>query len=285
MQLQTSARKTERARNANAFKASELLPSHQDSMLFITSYFSSWEQTYRVIHSHTFWKRCFDTVTGFPSPSLAFTVLTLAVILMGQRVVGSHGINITQTSIPGLQTLATWIDCVQCYCDFVIDNHHLDLTAMQTLCLLTMYTTTYCDRVKARYWARRLVLCAVRAKMHLKSSNLDAISDFDAEIRRRLWAAILEVNIQVSLNHGEVLPWTASIEYDVNQPSSLDDVQIHPFQKRALASESQPESCFQGVLYKCGKLRIQILKDMDRIRRNQLQPQQSSTSYVKSLSY
>lgn len=207
---------------------------------------------------------------------------------MGQCAIGSHSTKATQASIPGAQTLAKWVECVQCYCDLVVDNHHLDLTAVQTLCLFTMYTTNYCDRIKTRYWARRLVLCAVRAKLHLEPSTLNAISAFEAEMRRRHWATILEVDIQVSLGHGDVLPWTASIEYDVNQPSNIDDVQIHPCRKSAVLgapSEPQPDPSFHGVLYKCGRLRIQVLKEMDRFRRDHMQPQSKLDIYTKSLGY
>jgi hypothetical protein len=163
---------------------------------------------------------------------------------MGQCAIGSYSTKANQESLPGAQTLAKWVECVECYCDLVVDNHHLDLTAMQTLCLFTMYTTTYCDRTKTRYWARRLVLCAVRAKLHLELSTLDATSAFEVEMRRRLWPTILEVDIQISLGHGDVLPWTASIEYNVNQPSNIDDVQIHPCQKSPIIgapSEPQPD--------------------------------------------
>jgi hypothetical protein len=63
---------------------------------------------------------------------------------------------------------------------------------------------------------------AIHQGLHRDPSNFPAISAFDAEMRRRIWASILEINVQFSLD-AAMPPLLAPEDYDTRPPANLGD--------------------------------------------------------------
>ncbi|KAF3386715.1 hypothetical protein F1880_000730 [Penicillium rolfsii] len=77
---------------------------------------------------------------------------------------------------------------------------------------------------KESNWAAAgtLLRQAIQQGLHRDPSNFPAISAFDAEMRRRIWASILEINIQFSLD-AAMPPLLTPEDYDTRQPANLGD--------------------------------------------------------------
>ncbi|CAG7953247.1 unnamed protein product [Penicillium olsonii] len=245
-----------------ALDAATLLPSHDASKTLLTAYFDTWERLYRVVHIPSFWKDYYDTCIGLRKSCLNSRVLTLAILILGQQVTNQDSIENLQTTKQNLERFSEWTQCVENFCILLVDNERLDLPQLQILSLFSIYKTTDCDRNEARKWAKILVKRAVQAELHVDPSELKGISVFDTEIRKRLWATVLEIDIQVSLDHGNAVPWTASINHRVQPPSNIDDDQLHPgLLELPLVQDGAIKSIctFQRVLYQSAELRAQLL--------------------------
>ncbi|CAG7948357.1 unnamed protein product [Penicillium salamii] len=247
-----------------ALNAEDLLPSHGVFKPLLTAYFNTWERLYRVVHKPSFWKDYYDTRVGIRQSSLSLRILTLAIMILGQQVTNHDSTESLQTTKQNYERFSEWTQCVENYCILLVDNERLDMLQLQILCLFALYKTTNCDRNEARNWTQSLVKCAVQAELHVDPSKLKGISVFDTEIRRRLWATVLEIDIQVSLDHGNALPWTANINHRVQKPSNIDDAQLHPgLQEPPLARDCaiMSDCSFQRVLYQSGELRGRLLTE------------------------
>ncbi|KAJ5652249.1 hypothetical protein N7507_009675 [Penicillium longicatenatum] len=243
-----------------ALGVGNLLPSHDVTVPLATSYFSTWERLYRVIHVPSFWKQYHDICVGIRQPSLSFKILTLAILVLGERAMVQASMEDLESTRARLELFSRWTDCIENYCFLLVENKRLDLTAMQTLCLFTLYKATTCDRNEALKWTQKLVKCAVQTDLHKDPSKLNpGISPFEIEIRRRLWATILEIDIQVSLEHENSPPWTINMDHDVQEPSNLDDVELHPhltLVPSGISVTKRSDCSILIVLRRCQKLRI-----------------------------
>ncbi|KAJ5247411.1 hypothetical protein N7468_002394 [Penicillium chermesinum] len=196
-----------------ALNATSVSPDHDIATPLLHAYFDTWERVYCVVHKDTFWKEYYDTCIGIRRMSLGFRVLALAMMVLGQRSI-DH--DMPSQNQDHSERLSSWIECVEHYCYLLIDNQRLDLLSLQTICLFALYKGTTADRKEARTWIQRLAKIAVHARLHRDPSDLDAMSDFDKQLRRRLWASIVEIDIQVALEQGTSIPWVQNVDYDVD---------------------------------------------------------------------
>jgi hypothetical protein len=62
--------------------------------------------------------------------------------------------------------------------------------------------------------------------LHRDPSNFPKVSPFHAELRRRLWATVMEIVVQSSMDSGGI-PTISASDFDCNLPSNLDDVSLN----------------------------------------------------------
>lgn len=251
-ELQSQATKPKNAidSGSKALKATYLLPSHEIAKPLIIAYFNTWERAYRVMHRESFRKEYHDGCIGIK-----------------QMPQCTDEYADPKSGKGRVERIPAWTECVENYCSLLVENHRLDLTALQTLCLFTLHKGTAFNRQEARRCVQHLIKCALRAKLHVDPLKLEGMSIFEIELRRRLRATILEIDIQVSLEHGNALPWTADIHHDVLEPSNLDDVDLHPHSRLTpdgKSSKAWSDCSLQRSLYSSAKLRIQLLKEIIR---------------------
>ena len=106
---------------------------------------------------------------------------------------------------------------------------------VQLLSLLAKATTAL---KRKRAWTNSgfLLRVAISAGFHRDPSELrETISVFDQEMRRRLWATIVEWDLAISIHRG-LPPMAASIPVVCGAPLNIDDVDIHQ-ESQALPEE------------------------------------------------
>ena len=154
----------------------------------------------------------------------------------------------------------------------VQSNKHTTLSTYQVNVLLFLARKMNCIKMK-REWANagHLVRLAQSAGFHREPTSLSTkISVFDQEMRRRLWATILELELHISINRG--MPSSVSAEgWDSRAPANIDDEDFDTSSKdlpppKSLATYTR--SSFLALAQKSAPFRIELLSRINSIRSN-----------------
>ena len=96
------------------------------------------------------------------------------------------------------------------------------LDSLQIQCLLVIACQLY--SLGAEIWnsADSLLNAAMSQGLHVDPSNFAGITPFQAEMRRRLWATILELRVQTALDSSMPL-FIAEQDYSTKAPANVDD--------------------------------------------------------------
>lgn len=83
--------------------------------------------------------------------------------------------------------------------------------------------------------------CGIVTGFHRDPTNYPKMSPFMVEIRRRLWATILEMALQSSLDSG-MPPLISSDDYDTLAPKNIDDSEI--IEDSEIGPKAKPNTIF-----------------------------------------
>ncbi|RAO73894.1 uncharacterized protein BHQ10_009906 [Talaromyces amestolkiae] len=100
--------------------------------------------------------------------------------------------------------------------------------------------------------------------LHLDPSHYDDMSVLDTELRRRLWATIMELNVQASLDAG--MPPIVSIQdFDTEPPSNIDDTDMDDSTQKISPKLHTvvTDTSLQIFLFDCLRPRLNILRMMN----------------------
>ncbi|RFU75884.1 c6 zinc finger domain-containing [Trichoderma arundinaceum] len=199
-------------------------------------YFQSFESTHRILHEPTFWK-LYSRFWSNPEGSLAkLRLQVLLVIAIGSSLaphVDADG---------GLRDMVhQWIYAAETWLSGPLEKDRLDISGLQIHCLVMLARQIFSiggDLV----WisSGSLIHRAMQIGLHRDPKHLPPMSVLQAQLRRRLWATILELVVQSSLD--SALPPRISFdEFDTEPPANNNDNEI-----QESATELQPHS--QGCL-------------------------------------
>lgn len=101
---------------------------------------------------------------------------------------------------------------------------------------------------------------AMAAGYHREPNSMANISVFHREMRRRLWATIIELDLQASMERG-MPPSVRRGDFNTRPPLNIDDDTIHESAREQL--EGMPLDCltdtsFQAIAYSSVGLRLRI---------------------------
>ena len=121
---------------------------------------------------------------------------------------------------------AKWIHEAQVWLISPADASHMDIEGLQAMCLLHIAREA-CGVGSDIGWvsAGSLLRAAMHIGLHRDPDHLPAMPVLHAEIRRRLWATVLEIVLQSSLDSGGP-PMVTPSDFDTRQPSNFDDEQL-----------------------------------------------------------
>lgn len=112
---------------------------------------------------------------------------------------------------------------------FSVDNtgptsrESVTIRGLQVHCLLLLCRQAYAiDKWANWNSAGSLLRLAISQGFHRDPKSFTRLSAFDAEMRRRIWATILELNVQLSID-AAMPPLISVDDYDTKPPSNLDD--------------------------------------------------------------
>ncbi|KAK3900908.1 C6 zinc finger domain protein [Staphylotrichum tortipilum] len=238
-----SIRLDQPARDYLTFPGSGLVPPERErSDEMVKLYFSSFESTHRILHAPTFlaeYQKFWDhphTITE----ELRHKVLL--VIGIGSSVYQHGDIAAAQRNTDLVQQ---WISAAQARLSAMAERERLDITGLQIRCLALLARQIFSVDGDI-FWVSTgsLIHSAMQIGLHRDPKHLPTVSVFQAEIRRRLWATILELVIQASLV-AWMPPRISLDEFDTEPPSNINDddlaestTALHPHPPATLTSTS-----------------------------------------------
>lgn len=205
----------------------DLLPSREVVEPLIRLYLETFETVYHVLHVPSFWK---EHLQFWNSPSQGrpgFVALTLLMMATVYCVPKSENLSFVGATSIVRDTTVTWISA----CDSWLNaqsQKHMSLTYLQLCCLLQLAKANNVVKAK-RNWtsAGTLMRFAMSAGLHREPSLLAVgkISQFQGEMKRRIWATIMELELQASIDRGMPSGVTL-LPSDCSAPLNIDDEQL-----------------------------------------------------------
>jgi Fungal specific transcription factor domain. len=194
------------------------IPAQATARPLVEAYFRTFESVYRILHAPTFWQEYREYWQNPPAASPSFVVQLQLCMAIGTCF---------QDDVIRLRHLASqWIYEAKFWLATSSDKSKVSITTLQTMCLLHLAKET-CGIGGNLSWvsAGSLLQTAMFLGLHRDPDNLPRMSPLKAELRRRLWATVLEIVLQSSLDTGAPPLLTLS-DFDTRSPSNYDDEQL-----------------------------------------------------------
>ncbi|KAF2680180.1 hypothetical protein K458DRAFT_445398 [Lentithecium fluviatile CBS 122367] len=224
-----------------------LLPDKETVEKVIRTYFATFETTYRILHIpsffsayQTYWAASTPPNSDMDAIVLAIMACTLCTSTHESTRYDTDGSTFRSKAITWIKACEAWLRRQS--------NKHRTLATLQVRCLRLLAISTTCHKTKEYYQEVQQHMALMRSfGMHRDPGILGArCSVFEGEMRRRLWATSMELELQASIDKGtpSVL---SSLEYDCTPPRNIMDFELHAGMKHL--PESQPNSLFSDTSY------------------------------------
>ncbi|RHZ52917.1 putative C6 transcription factor [Aspergillus thermomutatus] len=267
MWLKERQEQQQRARREQASSLVDLLPPRRVADELVQLYLSNFETTYRILHIPTFLKQYEDYWTAPENPDMVF--LAKLLLLMA----ASSCFYSPTTKINGKDSLSStaihWIEAVQIWSvtSFATRNTNFNMLQVHCLSLIARQANAF-DGDSIWVSSGSLIRSAMTMGLHRNPLRFQKLSRFWAEMRRRLWATIQELDLQSSMDGG--MPPTIDLEeYDCDPPSNYDDADL----VESMTEDPPPKdpgiltrSSFQVLLSRSLPVRVHIAKLVNRLR-------------------
>ncbi|KAI8622917.1 hypothetical protein F5Y19DRAFT_460577 [Xylariaceae sp. FL1651] len=216
-------------------------------------YFSHFEPIFRVLHVPSFWS---EWEQYWADPAEATDIRTLKVqlvIAIGSGLTGSDERASSPRDIH--QMACRWVFAAQDWLAAPLEKDRLSLDCIQIQCLLMLARQVLSIGSDLCWIAMGTLLrCAIQLGLHRDPKHFTSMSILEAEVRKRLWATILELNIQTSLDSGTP-PGISHGDYDTGPPLNVNDEDLLDASTLAGTLEQQPDSVITQTSLQCFLLR------------------------------
>jgi hypothetical protein len=181
----------------------QLLPDRETADRYVNLYFDTVETTYRILHYQSFQKQ-YELLWQDPKQVNSAIVIIILLVMASVDVLFSH----EQPKYIGDSSVSRekaifWIEVSERWLARQ-SYKHVHLAIWQIRCLIIFAKQINVVK-KKRIWteAGTLLREAMSAGFHRDPSVLgEKVSFFDQEMRRRLWATIIEMELQISIDRG-----------------------------------------------------------------------------------
>ncbi|KAF2264936.1 hypothetical protein CC78DRAFT_567934 [Lojkania enalia] len=248
------------------------LPSKNVCDELVRAYFRTFEGIYRVLHVPTFWNEYerYWKDTSTTSTSVLMKILLVCAIGTAFYTGDRKG--------PLRNSCSKWIEAAESWLSGPHKKSRLNTTGIQVHILLLL-ARQVCSMDGDLIWisAGALLRSAMHIGLHRDPSHFGKLSCFHIEIRRRLWATIMEITVQSSLDIG-ISPMISPRDFDTLPPSNINDNDINermttPFRPRA--PDEFTQTSVQIAFCKTLSLRLEIARRINDLH--------SSLSYDETL--
>ncbi|KAJ0416213.1 fungal-specific transcription factor domain-containing protein [Aspergillus carlsbadensis] len=247
----------------------EMLPPRTIADELVNLYMSTFETTYRILHVPSFRKE-YEAYWLNPEAADMFFIAKLLSLMAA----ASCFISPTAT-VNGKDTLHDvaigWILGVQSWVASLLVSATAKIDTLQIHCLLMIARQALAiDGDVVWVTSGSLVHSAMIMGMHRDPLRFSKMTPFWAEMRRRLWTTILELDLQASVDIG-VAPTIDPDQYDCDPPSNCDDEDLTEDMLNGPVNKDSvilTQSSFQTMLARSLPLRVRIAKATNSLKFN-----------------
>ncbi|OCL02052.1 hypothetical protein AOQ84DRAFT_305467, partial [Glonium stellatum] len=226
----------------------DYVPPREVSDELIYLYFRTFESIYRVLHIPSFQREYIEYWNNPELASADFVIKLLLVMAIGTcfHKGASNSISLRTSSY-------LWIHATQSWLKSPFEKARLTLRGLQIYCLLLIARQTH-GISSNLVWisAGSLLRTAMNMGLHRDPKHLPKASIFHSELRRRLWAIILEISVQSSLDSG-MPPLISCKDFDCEPPANIDDLEMDEGVK--VSPVSKPVVVFTQMSVQIGLMR------------------------------
>lgn len=257
----------QRAYREKAFTLGEILPPRRVADELLNVYLATFETTYRILHVPSFLEQYEAYWKDTGSTDMVFLAKLLALMA------ASSGFFSPATRLSEKETLHTaaagWVVAVDAWLASTLASSSIDFNMLQIQCLLLLARQAGVNDDDMVWIASGSVIrSAMTMGLHRSPSRFPKIGKFWAEMRRRLWATILELDLQSALDGGMITSIDLD-EYDCEPPSNYDDADLtekiteYPIPQDLTVGT---RSSFQVLLARSLALRVRIAKLVNKLK-------------------
>ena len=227
----------------------DYVPSRETSDKLVHLYLRTFESTYRILHIPTFEKEYAEYWNDPQSASSGFLVKLLLVMAIGTMFYQEADFH------PIRNSAQQWVYVAQSWMSAPFEKGRLNLSGLQIHCLVLLARqTTGVGGDLVWISIGSLIRMAVTMGFHRDPKLFPRMSVLHAEIRRRLWATVLEMTVCSSFDSGNP-PLISPSDWDTEPPSNINDNEIDETTK-------EPPISKPSDVYTQTSLQIQLLKSL-----------------------
>lgn len=195
------------------------MPSQEICDRLVSSYLRTFELVYRVVHIPSFWKQYRKYWEHPQGGSVGFKMKLLLILALGCSVEGDEGI-VTLVR----PYISQWVYIAQWWLTGPTERSTAGLEGLQVYCLLILSRQAHSIGNSGSNWtlSGSLLHFACMQGLHRDPMHFPELSFLEAETRRRLWATVLELLLQTSID-AYMSPMLCLDDFDCDPPSNLDD--------------------------------------------------------------
>ncbi|PWY90928.1 hypothetical protein BO70DRAFT_384522 [Aspergillus heteromorphus CBS 117.55] len=248
----------------------EYVPPRQTSDQLVQAYLRTMESVYRIVHVPSLLRAYEQYWVDSSAASPGFIITLLLIMAIGSVFCLEQN----QNGLPVSRAAAShWIYTAQTWLSSPFEKSRLDIDTLQLHCLLLIARQTNAVGSDLVWLAAGTLLrTAMHMGLHIDPRHMPDMPPFKAEMRRRLWATVLEINLQTSMDAGGV-PLISCDDYDCEPPMNIDDEQME--NPTPQSTETFTETSLQIALLRSVPVRLQIARFTNDFR--------SGTAYDEAL--
>lgn len=240
------------------------VPKRATSDELVQAYLQTFESVYRIVHVPSF-RQEYDLYWNSPqSASTAFVIKLLLVMAIGTCFYQDPAESDSLRS-----SSSQWIYVAQSWLSSPSEKSRINLAGVQIHCLLLLARQTNAiDGDLTWISAGSLLRTAMHTGLHRDPCHLPKMSVSHSELRRRLWATVLEFLVQSSMDSGGP-PLISRQDFDCEPPSNVDDWQIDEGIKVPLVPkpiDTFTQTSIQILLLRSLPIRLEIAKLINDFR-------------------
>ena len=214
-------------------KVMEMLPSREVCLQLLDQYFLHWENLFRVVH--TIRTRIIINTGWIESGPVGMQLVHLLQVLL---MIAIGGQSFSDKNVLDTDFINDACAIIQGYLDTCTFKTKQELSTLQVWALLILCHQVYLVPIP-KIWLEtgNLMRHAMTIGLHRDPSESKNILPWYSELRRRLWATILEFDLQASLTYGMPMAITIA-ETSCRPPANIADNNI----KHDISNLPEPEA-------------------------------------------
>ncbi|CAG9983797.1 unnamed protein product [Clonostachys byssicola] len=240
------------------------LPSKAVADQMAQLYVSRFESVFRIVHVPSFWDEYGQYWSNPLDTPDAIRIKVQLVVAIGSSLCPEAH------STQGLRSAAAQtVHDAQRWISGPLEKNRISISGLQIQCLLILARQVL-NVGGDLVWVTMgtVVRTAMHMGLHRDPRHFKKITILHSEIRRRLWATILEMNVQAALDAGS-LPAISFDDFDTEPPSNCNDEDLHDeiYELEQRPDDTVTDASLQRHILTVLRPRVEIVRCMNSARK------------------